>query len=221
MASWIIHLRIADQLLNRISGITAEEFIMGNIAPDSGVPNEDWSRFTPSTAVSHFRVDNGTGKKVIDVPSFVDRYFSKELRDGYDLKSESFFLGYLTHLLTDCLWSEKIAQPVMGPYLAGKNQEMIAKIKKDWYDLDRLYLRENPDFRSFRIYKSIPTFPNTFMDIFSRDAFDNRRAYIIGFYEQQNSNLDREYPYLTEEAADRFVEEACTEITEKLAEYRG
>ena len=93
MASWIIHLRIADQLLNRISGITAEEFIMGNIAPDSGVPNEDWSRFTPSTAVSHFRVDNGTGKKVIDVPSFVDRYFSKELRDGYDRKSESFFLG--------------------------------------------------------------------------------------------------------------------------------
>ena len=221
MASWIIHLRIADQLLNRISGITAEEFIMGNLAPDSGVPNEDWSRFTPSTAVSHFRVDNGTGKKVIDVPSFVNQYFSKELRDRYDLKSESFFLGYLTHLLTDCLWSEKIAQPVMGPYLAGRNQEMIAKIKKDWYDLDRLYLRENPDFRSFRIYKSIPTFPNTFMDIFSRDAFNNRRAYIIGFYEQQNSNLDREYPYLTEEAADLFVKEACTEIMEKLAEYRG
>ena len=48
MASWMIHLRIADKLLDRLANIEITEFIMGNIAPDSGVPNEDWSVFTPS-----------------------------------------------------------------------------------------------------------------------------------------------------------------------------
>lgn len=45
MASWMIHLRIADKLLDKLTNITTTEFIMGNIAPDSGVPNEDWSVF--------------------------------------------------------------------------------------------------------------------------------------------------------------------------------
>ena len=219
MASWMIHLRIADLILDRIKDLSAEEFIMGNIAPDSGVPNEDWTAFTPSTAVSHFRLDDGTGKKKIDVASYIDRYFSDELRAKYDKKAYSFFLGYLTHLLTDCLWSDRIAHPSMAPYLASGNRQMIDKIKVDWYDLDYLYLRNNPDFRGFKIYKSIESFPNAYMDIFSRDAFDNRRAYIVGFYKQENNNLDREFPFLTEDDTDRFVEEACAEIFQKLERY--
>lgn len=219
MASWMIHLRIADNLLDRMDGLSAEAFIMGNIAPDSGVPNEDWSQFTPSTAVSHFRLDNGTGKKKIDIASFVGKYFTSDLRRKYDKESYSFFLGYLTHLLTDCLWSDKIAHPAMDPYLFAGDRQMIGKIKADWYDLDHLYLRQNPDFRSFRIYRDIEAFPNTYMDIFSRDAFDNRRAYIVGFYQQENHNLDREYPFLTQKEYDLFVKEACVEITELLNTY--
>ena len=55
MASWMVHLRIADKLLDRIPGLSPVEFIVGNIAPDSGVPNGDWSAFHPSTRVSHFK----------------------------------------------------------------------------------------------------------------------------------------------------------------------
>ena len=216
MASWMIHLRIADTLLNQIANLSAEEFIMGNIAPDSGVPNEDWSKFTPSTTVSHFRRDNGTGKKKVDISAFIDQYFTEEQRNSYGAKSYSFFLGYLTHLLTDCLWSDRIAHSTMDKYNANNDPKMVAKIKDDWYDLDYLYLRNNPDFRGFKIYKNIDRFPNTYMDIFSDDAFDNRRAYIVGFYEEENNNLDREYPYLTKEDADRFVNDACGEILEKL-----
>lgn len=81
MASWMVHLRIADKLLDQIPGLSPVEFIMGNIAPDSGVPNEDWSSYTPSSTVSHFRKGGSlsTGKN-IDIPSFLDRYFSAELR---------------------------------------------------------------------------------------------------------------------------------------------
>ena len=42
MASWMVHLRIADKLLELLKDIDETAFVMGNIAPDSGVPNEDW-----------------------------------------------------------------------------------------------------------------------------------------------------------------------------------
>lgn len=220
MASWMIHLRIADGLLEKIPGLSAEAFVMGNIAPDSGVPNADWSSFSPSTAVSHFRQDNGSGKKAIEIAAFASQYFNDDQRKRYDREAYSFFLGYLTHLLTDRLWSDKIAQPSLGKYLVEGNREMIAKVKADWYDQDRLFLRANPNFRSFMIYKNIKDFPNIYMDIFSRDAFDNRRAYIVGFYSEEHDNLDREYPFLTQEDADSFVEEACSEILNQLNQYQ-
>lgn len=220
MASWMIHLRIADTLLKQIPNLSKEEFIMGNIAPDSGVPNEDWSKFTPSTTVSHFRTDNGAGKKKVNIGAFVGRYFMPEQRRSYDSKAYSFFLGYLTHLLTDCLWSRQIAHPSMDKYSAYNNREMVSKIKDDWYDLDYLYLREHPGFDAFQTYKNIDAFPNVYMDIFSRDAFDDRRAYIMGFYEQENDHLDREYPYLTKEEADRFVLEASAAILGELKQYQ-
>jgi hypothetical protein len=43
MATWMVHLRIADKLLNKIKGLSYTEFVVGNIAPDSGVPNDAWS----------------------------------------------------------------------------------------------------------------------------------------------------------------------------------
>ena len=47
MATWMTHLRIADNLLDRIPDLSPIEFIMGNLAPDSGVPNPDGS-FSPA-----------------------------------------------------------------------------------------------------------------------------------------------------------------------------
>ena len=35
----MVHLRIADKLLDSIPGLSPAEFVVGNIAPDSGVPN--------------------------------------------------------------------------------------------------------------------------------------------------------------------------------------
>ncbi len=55
MASWMVHFRIADALLNQGKELAPVEFIFGNIAPDSGVPNADWSAFTPSGDLSHFK----------------------------------------------------------------------------------------------------------------------------------------------------------------------
>ena len=214
MASWMIHLRIADKLLDKIPDLSPIEFIMGNMAPDSGVPNEDWSSFSPSTAVSHFRVDNGQGKKIIEIQRYVENYFTPELRATYNEQQYSFYLGYYTHLLTDVLWSELVAWPVRKQF----PQVSWEEIKEDWYDLDFLYIKKHPGFRAFRAYLGSVGFVNRYMDYFTPDAFDNRREYITSFYLQPKENLDREYRYLTETAANEFVEVAVSRILARLEE---
>ena len=56
MASWMIHLRVADLLLDRIPDLDETAFVMGNIAPDSGTVSPDWSRYFPPKSVSHFKL---------------------------------------------------------------------------------------------------------------------------------------------------------------------
>ena len=53
------------------------------------------------------------------------------------------------------------------------------------------------------------------------DAFANRCAYITAFYHDENEHgvLDRDYPYLTRERMDAFVESAAAEIAGELSAF--
>ena len=219
MASWMVHLRVADKLLDRIEGITETEFIVGNIAPDSGVPNEDWTAYTPCTEVSHFKTYLKDGAVKIDVERYLKQYFTAEQQNGYSREQYSFFLGYLTHLLTDLEWIARIYNPSVAKYPeahAEDSHKLLWTLKKDWYDLDFLYLKKHPDFRAFRIYENAVGFVNRYMDIFAQDAFDNRREYITGFYRGGREDIEREYTYLTEAQAQQFVEDCVEAVLEKL-----
>ena len=103
MASWMIHLRIADKLLDRIPDLSPIEFIMGNMAPDSGIPTEDGTHFVPSTKISHYRVDDGTGKKLILAHRYLEDHFTPVIRNTCDPQQYAFHLGYYIHLLTDLI----------------------------------------------------------------------------------------------------------------------
>ena len=215
MASWMVHLRIADKLLDRIPNLSPVEFIVGNIAPDSGVPNADWSAFRPSTKISHFK--NAANRA--DPDGLAAKYWTADKRNGYDSRQHSFFLGYLTHLLTDVAWVEEIYQPSQEKFsqlLRAEPDQFIWKLKADWYDLDFKYLRDHPGFRAFRAYLGAVGFRNDFMEEFSPDAFDNRRAYITDFYLQGRENLDREYLYLTEAEMDAFTSRTADAIFDIL-----
>lgn len=87
-----------------------------------------------------------------------------------------------------------------------------------WYDLDFLYIKKNPNFRAFSIYKDAVGFHNDHIYLFSDDAFDNKREYIIDFYSTERDNLERQYPYLKEEDMDRFVDESAEKISKILKE---
>ena len=94
MASWMIHHRIADDLLMRLQRIDETAFVMGNIAPDSGVPNADWSEFYPPKTVTHFYKETKSGR-IIDVESFCRSYFTEDLISTYSLREYSFFLAII------------------------------------------------------------------------------------------------------------------------------
>ncbi len=215
MASWMVHLRIADELLRRLDRIDETAFVFGNMAPDSGVPNEDWTEFDPPYAETHFKAKR-EDKSTIDVGAFCARYFNEKAISKYTLAEYSFFLGYYVHLLTDMEWSRKIARPLFAEYpeeAAEDRDQLIRRAKEDWYDLDHLYLEEHPDFRAFSVYENAGRFDNTFMDMFARDAFENRRRYICGFYRSgEHGDLHRKYRYLTPERADAFVKETAEGI---------
>ncbi len=223
MASWMVHLRIADELLPHLKNIDETAFVIGNMAPDSGVPNEDWTQFHPPTSISHFKRKAEVGS-VIDIDAFCEKYFNDEQISRYSGREYSFFLGYYCHLLTDIRWSETVVAALQNAHpeeCAADRNKLIEAAKEDWYDLDFLYLEQHPDFSTFSLYENAEGFKNEFMDIFSPDAFDNRRRWICGFYRSdEHGDLHRGYQYLTSEEADTFVAETVKWILEKIAYAR-
>lgn len=225
MASWMVHLRIADRLLDLIEGLNKEAFVLGNIAPDSGVPNEDWSVFNPPGNVTHFRT-KPEEKTFIDVDKYVQEYFSDDKLMKYSSREYSFFLGYYIHLLTDIEWTRMVHSEGVNEENARKANmtytDFVWKNKEDWYDLDFLYMEEHPQFRAFHIYENAEDIKNIFMDTFPNDAFENRREYICGFYRSDNhGNLHREYQYLTKERVDRFVDETVNVLMDIVTSKIG
>ena len=99
MAEWVSHLIVADRVLEILPQLSRHEFCVGNIAPDCNIPNEDWTEFTPSRALTHWMQDNR--KKASDCVRFYDEYIIARL-DAIKTKEElSFLLGYYAHLITD------------------------------------------------------------------------------------------------------------------------
>lgn len=217
MASWIPHLRIADSLLGDIDDLPWAHFIIGNIAPDSGEPNEDWSAFTPSTDISHWKLPG------VPRAERAERFRGKHLEKPKDGESAAFLLGYYSHLLTDYIWSRDIYLPQRKIYAAEFEADsgFIWKIKRDMYDLDHLYLREHPDFRAFEIFAGVESFPNLYLDYFSATAFEIKIVYIANLYNSFDGDLAREYPYMTKVDMDNFVEIATTEIRPKIQSVVG
>ncbi len=223
MASWMVHLRVADKLLSALPMLNPTEFVVGNIAPDSGLPNEDGTAYTPNKDESHFRTRGEDGHRHPDPALFASLYLSPAQLADYTAKERSFYLGYYVHLLTDVAWTGNILMPTVERfrknYVSDPIRFINGPLKRDWYDLDYLYLREHPNFRAWEIYKAAEGFDNIYIDRFARHAFADRQQFIVWFYSQEKDNLDRVYPYLTKERAEEFVEETAAGIVTVLKRF--
>ena len=219
MASWMIHLRIADALLNRWQDLEPTAFVMGNMAPDSGVPNEDWSVFTPPYDRTHFKTKTERGS-AIDVERFCAEFLSDEALRRYSEREFAFFLGYVVHLMTDVRWGKTVYAELKREHkkeYEANPEELVRSAKEDWYDLDFLYFEQHPCFREFSVFEHAVGFENAFMEMFPKNAFDKRRQYICGFYRSDgHGELHRTYRYLTRERANAFVEDTAAQLAAQV-----
>ena len=213
MASWIVHLRIAENLLNEIDGLDTSIFAIGNIAPDSGVPDENWENFTPPVEVTHFRLDNLSCNEDL---RFFRKYLAAERLTG-NAEQYSFLLGYFFHLITDNYWWKRIGQPTQEHFKAEfeADDKFIWEVKRDWYGLDFIYVRDHPDsifWQSF-LHSDIH---ESYLDFLPLEALHHRMAYIKEFYQRQDEKVQemyqRPYIYLSKTEMDQFVDEVSQEL---------
>ncbi len=211
MATWISHLRIAAGLLNEIPGLDEVAFAFGNLAADSGKPNEDWTEFDPPKTITHF-LDPGQGERFVRDLEFFNKYL-KDL-DKSDLPCYSFILGYYFHLIADSLWSHWIGVATKrdnAALLAEDRREFWGKVKDDWYSLDQRYNQAHPEGLFWQAILPNPN-PPRYLPFLSPDGLEYSLDYIREFYSQPEPELlvERPYPYLNANSMTRYVDDSVT-----------
>lgn len=212
MASWMVHFRLAENLLHRIDGLDTAAFALGNIGPDSGIPDAEWKTFTPPTEVTHFTREPGLNA---DLDFY--RAYLKGISPESDPVQFSFRLGYFFHIATDNLWNRMVYKPTQARF-AGEfegDPDFIWEVKRDWYGLDFCYLRDHGDFSIWRAFLGISELPDM-PDFLPVEGLRLKVDYIQTFYQRSDEGIqalyERPYIYLSKEVMDRFVEES----TERL-----
>jgi len=194
MATWLVHMRIAEFFMNIDSQLNCIDFLVGNIAPDCGVPNENWSKFTPEKHITHWQLDG----KNIDAENFKKIYIVKNQNDF------SFYLGYYFHLLTDIAFSQyfkKITAQIRT------DVDLIRKITQDYLNQDFVFLQNNPNSVFYTTFSKIKEFDNNYLDFFSKDAFTNRLHYITNNYLTESKHIAGEFPTIYKLNLDLFVDD--------------
>ena len=216
MASWIAHLRIAENLLGLFPDLVPAHFAVGSVAPDSGIPDEKWEKFTPPQEITHFSSGNGAGRKLADM-EFYRRYLLP-LCGSKVADLVSFRLGYFFHLITDNLWNREIGIPTLRRFAAefAAKKDFISEVKNDWYGLDFLYVRDHPDSLFWRVFLSAkPELGG--LDFLLPEGVHRNIAYIQQYYQRTDVEIqalyNRPYIYLSRAQADRFVAESTRLIS--------
>lgn len=219
MASWIVHLRIAEKLLPHLPELDVGQFAIGNVAPDSGIPDEKWETFDPPAEVTHFKA-----KHKLDSPDVNEdlRFYRQFMEEKVLIRDEpqrfSFLLGYFFHLVTDNLWAERIARPTQERYRSEfeNHPGFIWEVKKDWYGLDFAYVRSHPDSLFWSVFVD-SSYETEFLDFFPPGAIAKQLDYIKNFYQRMDDEVEQKLRlsnnmYLNEAEMALFVDGAYRDL---------
>jgi hypothetical protein len=226
MGTWISHLRIANTLLKHFPEVDEVTFTFGNLSPDSGIPNADWTEFDPPKEVTHF-LRKGEGEDAIHDLEFYKQYLVGIEPKG-DLKRYSFRLGYFFHLICDIMWAKRVwnASKIAYQSQLEKNRaEAIEQIKTDWYGLDQLYIREHQNSLFWRVMVPSQNSPS-YLPFIKDEALHHQYDYIRKFYSKPETDWFSALPYhyLNETTMRRIVEdsiEAVLLIHEKVQDMKN
>ena len=219
MATWLVHLRIAEKLAPQY-GFDIAAFYAGNIGADCGLPTENG--FDPPKEITHW----AKHKSECDYLRFKAEYIDNE-DDHIRL---SFYWGYFVHLMTDCLWSLNINAPTKERFAelySADREKFYRLVKRDWYDNDFLFLETHSDYRPLYVLRNAKL-PNDLLDYYKDDNISVQQKNIFDFYmcngDQEFYNgkhnaIHREYPYLTAQQYELFISTTIGQISAEMTKY--
>jgi hypothetical protein len=224
MATWITHLRLAENLANEIPEVKLGSFCVGSIAPDSGIPDENWETFNPPVEISHFGASNFTEMNLADL-DFYRGHLAPHSHSEGDKDRFSFLLGYFFHIVTDNLWRHEIGVPTRSRFTKEftNDPKFIWEVKEDWYGLDFRFLWEKPDWNTWQTFLK-SGYAQEYLDFMPMQAVQQRLDYIKEFYSRQDEEIqkmvERPFIYLSQDDMDRFVQLATNRLL-KIYSYIG
>ena len=188
-------------------------FSIGNIAPDSGIPDEKWEKFDPPPKILHFLQVDPAAPRCADL-DFYHAYLMPLSQWSSSSRCFSFRLGYFFNLVTDNLWDRKIGIPTQERYKSefDADSKFIWEVKRDWYGLDFEYVRREPQALFWRVFQYC-SYNEDFLDFLPKTAIAERLAYIKQFYQRTDERIENWYIrrpdiYLKESEMDLFLSEA-------------
>lgn len=225
MGTWICHLRIAEKLLPHLPELDQVNFTFGNLAPDSGIPNEDWTEFDPPKEVTHY-LEKGEGEWMIRDLDYYREHLAG-LNPRGDLPKYSFRLGYFAHLFCDIMWSKYIHHTTVNAFheLIEEDKGKAWKlIKRDWYGLDQVYNHAHREGLFWQVIHPTSN-PPSHLPFIQDAALHQQYDYIRKFYGEYDPYWfeDRKYPYLNEATMSQVVDDTVSAtllILEKVKETR-
>lgn len=203
----MVHLSVAVALSEREHRFPSGEFLLGNLAPDA-------IHMRPNTVkLDKERVhmlDSGCSAADL-VNSFQARYIRK------DSPSMGFHLGYLTHLLTDRIWRERIIDPFrLSLVPTFPDQEIRSRY---YHDTDRI------DFDLYRrmawqpqAWSSLETAPAVdFPPFLTANEILHWRDRTLLWYRNPGHDPQADTVYIHLDRTLTFIAEAAVEIAGILA----
>lgn len=209
MASWIVHLRVAEGLLESL-GASRAEFIVGNIAPDCGVADENGGFFPPASVTHWTESSKGACE--------YDRFYEQLMPTAKTDAQRSLLLGYFCHLMTDVLWSRHINAPTkerLHTLYSTDRDEYYRIVKADWYDSDAEFLTRHKDYHMLNELSAARGCDCSIIPYYGADNVEKQIAFIGEFYKSRVYD-GRELVYLTPQQADEFVKSTVSEILSYL-----
>lgn len=229
MGTWISHLRIAEILFERIPGLDEVAFTFGNLSPDSGIPNADWTEFDPPKEVTHF-LRRGEGEHAIHDLVYYQEYLT-DIHPRDNVKLYSFRLGYFFHLICDIMWARCIVPATKREFkhlYDHDPQRAVGIVKDDWYGLDQLYVRAHPESNFWRVL--MPNLnPPSYLPFVNEKALHQQYEHIRKYYSEPEDQwfLNLPYQYLNEANMTRMVNDSVTAVlhvheqTKQSNSYQG
>jgi hypothetical protein len=214
MGTWISHLRVAENLLYLFPDVDEATFTFGNLSPDSGTPNEDWTVFDPPKEVTHFLRKGQDEHEIQDLVYY--QQFLANINPEDDIKCYSFRLGYFFHLICDIMWAQRIGAATkqqFGDLFEKDKGKAVSLVKDDWYGLDQLYVHDHPEHIFWRVIMTNP-YPSSYLPFVNEKALHHQYDHIRKYYSEQEDKwyLSIPYHYLNENTMTRMVNDSIEAI---------